>query len=264
MYKSVQSKLSPVIVNGFIDGTHPIAEDRRAAVPTTSPPCAKRRSNIDNVVQIFDGVHEMLVRHCVPAVVIEQLVRQALYFVDALLVNALLLRRALCDEATTRKMKSNLIVLERWAVSRGLQNTLKEVDPVLAAIELLHVPFTTLEADADLRKIKSLCRPLTAPQVEKLIRSSEQNVSPVMIDRIIHLVLQGTSRSKNASVSSVRSVSSRDAVTSNDDSQIFIDTFATEPLRIPPTVVSTSVVLPASLNLPYVNTPTVSECQSEV
>jgi myosin heavy subunit len=243
LYKVVQNMLSPVIVNGFIDNTHPLND--KASALQNSPQkqqqqqqqtgsSARLRSNVDNVIHIFSNVYATLVRLCVPQSITEQLIKQALYFVDALLINALLLRRTLCDQAVVRKMKGNLEMLKRWIVAHEMEAAVKQLDPIMAATEVLCLRPSSFESEEDLRKLRNITRSLTSHQLEKLLLSSTHNISPATVQRVMRYLQQDHLSTAQA--------------------QIFVDTFFSEKLQLGQDLNYQNVGIPTSLSLPpFVN-----------
>lgn len=129
---------------------------------------------------------------------IEQIFQQLFYYICAVALNNLMLRRDLCTWKTGMKLKFNVGCLESWVKKKKMPETVIQPSAPLTEAALL---MQSRKSDADVESITEICPSLTGAQVLKLIKSytsddCEDAISPSFIEKLSKKL-----REKNDSVS---------------------------------------------------------------
>ena len=234
LWKHIQNGLSPIIVNGFLEAPPPLLQEDASSARATLPSSRYRSSSsLQSVLHLLSGTHRLLERYCVPGTIREQIFSHASYFVNALLLNSLLLRKSLCDVSTAQIIQGNLSKLETWAVAHHLTDFMHNLMAVRSATHLLRISLEDVPTEK-IPDLVQLCDSLNSFQVEKLLRASPQNVPSSVILRIIQECRRHKDDARNT--------------------QLFVDTFHSSPLQLDDFRLEAMdcVPIPSTISLPYV------------
>lgn len=117
---------------------------------------------------------------------IEQIFKQLIYYICAISLNNLMLRKDLCVWKTGMKIRYNIGCLEHWVKKMRMpEEVLKPLVPLTQVSFLLQ----SRKSEEDVKTIFELCTHLTTAQVLKIIKSytlddSELPITPIFIEKL--------------------------------------------------------------------------------
>ena len=132
--KHVEHRINDWIVPGFLD-YEPIKEMK-------NPAKAKQRggeSTVNRVLDYMSGVVKTLITNGVEPLLIQQLFAQIFNFINATMVNNLMLRKDLCHWSSGMQIRHNLAELEEWSQNHSLGNLKGRLVEVTQVCQLLQV-----------------------------------------------------------------------------------------------------------------------------
>lgn len=159
--------------------------------------------------------------------IIDQILRQVFYFVDAVLMNSLLLRKNLCEPTTASFIHDNIVELERL-VSQSNVRCKNLLIHSSAATELLQIPPAELDQDI-LQSIIGDRKALNCYQVEKLLRMNASKTPSSLLNQVSCMVRDRRTVGKQ-------------------NESVFMDTFLSFEFRMPETMMK-PVSMPAFIRL---------------
>nr|XP_023664120.1 unconventional myosin-Vb isoform X2 [Paramormyrops kingsleyae] len=100
--------------------------------------------------------------------IIQQVVRQLFYCINAITLNNLLLRKDVCSWTSGIQLRYNISQMEEWLRGKNLhqRGAMATLEPLIQAAQLLQVKKKTSQ---DAEKICSLCSALTTQQIVKIL-----------------------------------------------------------------------------------------------
>ena len=132
--KHIEHRINDWIVPGFLD-YEPIKEMK-------NPAKAKQRggeSTVNRVLDYMSGVIKTLITNSVDPLLIQQLFAQIFFFINATMVNNLMLRKDLCHWSSGMQIRHNLAELEEWSQNHSLGNLKGRLVEVTQVCQLLQV-----------------------------------------------------------------------------------------------------------------------------
>eukprot|EP00053_Salpingoeca_punica_P009393 m.84178 g.84178 ORF g.84178 m.84178 type:complete len:180 (+) comp15007_c0_seq1:1422-1961(+) len=108
----------------------------------------------------------MLQRHFVEPKLIRQIFKQIFYFINATLVNNILLRKDCCHWSKGMQVRYNLTKVEEWARKNGLDDVSDQLAEAIEISKLLQVNKTRRE---DVDVICETCEHLNTLQIQKIL-----------------------------------------------------------------------------------------------
>ncbi|KAL7048410.1 hypothetical protein ACKWTF_003346 [Chironomus riparius] len=117
---------------------------------------------------------------------IEQIFQELFYYICAVALNNLMLRRDLCTWKTGMKLKFNLSCLETWVKKQKMSESVIKPSSALTEAALL---MQSRKSDSDVDSICEISPSLTSAQILKLIKSytpddCEDSISPKLIEKL--------------------------------------------------------------------------------
>jgi len=168
--KTIQDDLQPMIVSGMLEH-----DSIPGMASTTSFSGGRKKSTTDNhdTISIINRLQfylQLMSTQSVSFSIIKQLVRQVLYFINASLVNTLLLRKDLCHWSKGIQIRYNLSQVEQWVREQNMDiedtTVLDSLAEIRQASQLLQMNKSTNDNAA---AICETCHSLNPLQIQKLL-----------------------------------------------------------------------------------------------
>uniref|UniRef100_A0A8C9WB91 Myosin VB n=1 Tax=Scleropages formosus TaxID=113540 RepID=A0A8C9WB91_SCLFO len=180
--------------------------------------------------------HSTMADHGLDPEIVQQVIRQLFYCINAITLNNLLLRKDVCSWSTGLQLRYNISQLEEWLRGKNLHQTatVGTMEPLIQAAQLLQVKKKTSQ---DAEEICSLCTALTAQQIVK----------------ILNLYTPLNEFEERVTVSFIRNIQGR-LQERNDPPTLLVDTKHIFPVLFPYTPSALSLEnlhIPASLSLDF-------------
>uniref|UniRef100_A0AAR2KID0 Myosin VAb n=1 Tax=Pygocentrus nattereri TaxID=42514 RepID=A0AAR2KID0_PYGNA len=171
LIKCMESILQPMIVAGMLEqetipvvlGLKPTGLRKR----TSSFP-EESSYTLDSILKQLESFHSTLLQHGNDTDLVKQVVKQQFYFICAVTLNSLLLRKDMCSWSKGLQIRYNVSQLEEWLMDKGIQvgGVREMLEPLIQATKLLQVNKKTEE---DAKAIATMCTALTATQIVKIL-----------------------------------------------------------------------------------------------
>ncbi|XP_043934210.1 unconventional myosin-Vb isoform X2 [Protopterus annectens] len=237
-----EAMLQPMIVSAMLEN-----ESIQGMFGVKAPGYRKRSSSMvdgDNtysleaVIRQLNSFYVMMAEHGLDPEIIQQVVRQLLYEINAVTLNNLLLRKDVCSWSTGMQLRYNISQLEDWLRGKNLHQSsiVQTLEPLIQAAQLLQVKKKTQE---DAEAICSMCTALTTQQIVK----------------ILNLYTPLNEFEERVTVSFIRNIQA-ELQERNDPPQLLLDFKHTFPVLFPynPSALSLDTLhIPASLNLEFLS-----------
>ncbi|XP_036432367.1 LOW QUALITY PROTEIN: unconventional myosin-Va [Colossoma macropomum] len=239
LIKCMESVLQPMIVAGMLEqetipvvlGLKPTGLRKR----TSSFP-EESSYTLDSILKQLELFHSTLLQHGNDPDLVKQVVKQQFYFICAVTLNSLLLRKDMCSWSKGLQIRYNVSQLEEWLMDKGIQGggVREMLEPLIQATKLLQVNKKTEE---DAKAIATMCTALTAAQIVK----------------ILNLYTPVNEFEERVSVSCMKSVQAllKDR---QESPQLLMDSKTVFPITFPfnPSYVALeNIQIPASLNINF-------------
>ncbi|XP_059615279.1 unconventional myosin-Va isoform X2 [Phlebotomus argentipes] len=159
---------------------------RTASLELASPPGQGGKSFVEQLVEQLEQYYKQFDFFGLELCYIEQVLKQLMYYINAVALNNLMLRQELCTWATGMKMRYNVGCIETWVREKKLpKDILAPLKPLIQVTALLQ----SRKFEEDVETIYDLCPCLTSAQVLKIIKSYtaddlENPVTPVFIEKL--------------------------------------------------------------------------------
>ncbi|XP_049330371.1 unconventional myosin-Va isoform X2 [Astyanax mexicanus] len=239
LIKCMENILQPMIVAGMLE------QDTIPVLLGPKPTGLRKRTSsfpqdssfsLESLLKQLSSFHSTLLQHGNDPDLIRQVVKQQFYFIGAVTLNSLLLRKDMCSWNKGLQIRYNVSQLEEWLMDAGIQGGgMREMlEPLIQATKLLQVNKKTEE---DAEAIATMCTALTAAQIVK----------------ILNLYTPINEFEERVSVSCMKAVQ---ALLKNrqESPQLLMDSKIVFPITFPfnPSPVALeSIQIPASLNLSF-------------
>ena len=239
LIKSMQNSLSPVVVTALVSEASSKVETYRSKGRGSFT--NKFRTALESVFHCLTSALASCHKYLIPDDVIHQIFGQVFYFMDAVLMNSLLLRKKLCNVDNANRIKINLASIEEWMENNHLMaiSTSHKMNMTRAAVELLKLPLSQMTS-SDAEGLVKMTLSLNYSQIEKLLRNAVDDLN----DALLFAVRQQYTQEHSDETAS---------------DQLFLDTFLTQALKIPSILCIDEVTIPESFVVPYVRRGTVNQ-----
>ncbi|KAL4617287.1 unconventional myosin-Vb isoform X3 [Arapaima gigas] len=120
------------------------------------------------LIRQLSQFHNVMSEHGLDPEIVQQVVRQLFYCINAVTLNNLLLRKDVCSWSTGMQLRYNISQMEEWLRGKNLHQpaTVATMEPLIQAAQLLQVKKKTSQ---DAEEICTLCAALTAQQIVKIL-----------------------------------------------------------------------------------------------
>ncbi|XP_072528418.1 unconventional myosin-Va isoform X2 [Salminus brasiliensis] len=239
LIKCMENILQPMIVAGMLEqdtipvlmGPKPTGLRKR----TSSVP-EEGAYSLESILKQLSSFHSTLLQHGNDPDLVRQVVKQQFYFIGAVTLNSLLLRKDMCSWNKGLQIRYNVSQLEEWLMDKDIQGggVREMLEPLIQATKLLQVNKKSKE---DAEAIATMCTALTAAQIVK----------------ILNLYTPVNEFEERVSVSCMKAVQAllKDR---QESPQLLMDSKTVFPITFPfnPSPVALeSIQIPASLNLSF-------------
>jgi len=169
MVHNIQSRINTLIVPGMLE------YESIPGIVSTLKRFKSERKNSEEIITVKDITHKLsailavLNAHCVETSLIKQIFRQIYYFINATMVNNILLRKDMCHWSRGLQIKFNLTQLEEWCRTNQLHenyHVVEQLEPITEVVQLLQVSKKSLD---DIDGIMAIITKLNALQVQKIL-----------------------------------------------------------------------------------------------
>ncbi|XP_061670518.1 unconventional myosin-Va isoform X7 [Syngnathoides biaculeatus] len=239
LIKCMENILYPMIVSGMLE--HETIQGVSGAKPTglrkrTSSIADEGMNTLDSILRQLNAFHSTMCQHGTDPELIKQVVKQQFYFIGAVTLNNLLLRKDMCSWSKGMQIRYNVSQLEEWLRDKGLMNcgAKETLEPLIQAAQLLQVKKKT---DEDAEAICSMCLALTTAQIVK----------------VLNLYTPVNEFEERVSVSFIRTIQTR-LRDRYGSPQLLMDTKIIYPITFPfnpSSLALETVQIPSSLNLAF-------------
>ncbi|XP_061621677.1 unconventional myosin-Va isoform X2 [Phyllopteryx taeniolatus] len=239
LIKCMEHILYPMIVSGMLE--HETIQGVSGAKPTglrkrTSSIADEGTDTLDSILRQLNAFHSTMCQHGTDPELIKQVVKQQFYFIGAVTLNNLLLRKDMCSWSKGMQIRYNVSQLEEWLRDKGLMNcgAKETLEPLIQAAQLLQVKKKT---DEDADAICSMCLALTTAQIVK----------------VLNLYTPVNEFEERVSVSFIRTIQTRLRDRCGSP-QLLMDTKIIYPITFPfnpSSLALETIQIPSSLNLAF-------------
>ncbi|XP_046985911.1 unconventional myosin-Vb-like [Schistocerca americana] len=209
----IQEKIQPLVVPATLEHeeisgltSQRVSGKRGRAVLSSwdSEPFLGVRKSLDALLQELNYIYKIMGNHGVDPELTVQIFRQVFYFICAISMNNLLLRKDLCHWSTGMQIRYNLSHLEQWCRDMRLQYTdvPTTLQPIIQAAHLLQAR----KLDEDVQHVCNMCDKLSMLQIIKILNlyttidESEECVPVSFICRIQAKLLERSEPQKQATL----------------------------------------------------------------
>ncbi|XP_046985920.1 unconventional myosin-Va-like [Schistocerca americana] len=172
----IQEKIEPLVVPAILEHeeisglTSQIASGKRGRAVLSSwdsEPFLGVQKSLDALLQELNYIYKIMGNHGVDIELTVQIFRQVFYFICAISVNNLLLRKDLCHWSKGMQIRYNLSHLEQWCRDMRLQCTdvPTTLQPIIQAAHLLQAR----KLDEDVQHVCNMCDKLSMLQATLLM-----------------------------------------------------------------------------------------------
>ncbi|XP_055305869.1 unconventional myosin-Vb isoform X2 [Sitodiplosis mosellana] len=140
-----------------------------------------------SLVNQLDHFYELFKTFGLDDIFIDQIFKQFFYYICAISLNNLMLRRELCMWKTGMRIRYNISCLEEWARKMKMSNEITE--PLTPLIQVASLLQARKETDQDVQVILDICSTLSTAQVIKILKSytlddCEAPIKPAFIEKL--------------------------------------------------------------------------------
>ncbi|XP_055310995.1 unconventional myosin-Va-like, partial [Sitodiplosis mosellana] len=140
-----------------------------------------------SLVNQLDHFYELFKTFGLDDIFIDQIFKQFFYYICAISLNNLMLRRELCMWKTGMRIRYNISCLEEWARKMKMSNEITE--PLTPLIQVASLLQARKETDQDVQVILDICSTLSTAQVIKILKSytlddCEAPIKPAFIENL--------------------------------------------------------------------------------
>ncbi|XP_046985916.1 unconventional myosin-Va-like [Schistocerca americana] len=209
----IQEKIEPLVVPAILEHEEisgltsqiPSGKRGRAVLSSwDSEPFLGVQKSLDALLQELNYIYKIMGNHGVDIELTVQIFRQVFYFICAISVNNLLLRKDLCHWSKGMQIRYNLSHLEQWCRDMRLQCTdvPTTLQPIIQAAHLLQAR----KLDEDVQHVCNMCDKLSMLQIIKILNlyttidESEECVPVSFICRIQAKLLERSEPQKQATL----------------------------------------------------------------
>jgi len=176
MVHNVQTRINNLIVPGMLEYESipgVVSTLRRFKNEQIKRP-SEEIITVKDITNKLSAILAVLNAHCVEPSLIKQIFRQIYYFINATMINNILLRKDMCHWSRGLQIKFNLTQLEEWCRTNQLhgKNVVEQLEPITEVVQLLQVNKKSLE---DVDGIIAIVKHLNALQVQKLLSMYSPN-----------------------------------------------------------------------------------------
>ncbi|KAM4807530.1 unconventional myosin-Vb isoform 2-T2 [Rhinophrynus dorsalis] len=194
--------------------------------------------SLEAIIRQLNTFNSIMCDHGLDPEIIQQVIKQLFYMINAVALNNLLLRKDICSWSTGMQLRYNISQLEEWLRGKNLHpsGAVQTMEPLIQAAQLLQLKKKTQE---DSEAICSLCNALTTQQIVK----------------ILNLYTPVNEFEERVTVAFIRSIQAQ-LQDRNDPPQLLLDSKYMFPVLFPfnPSLITLdSVHIPASLQLDFLN-----------
>ncbi|XP_049955342.1 unconventional myosin-Va-like [Schistocerca serialis cubense] len=168
----IQEKIQPLVVPAILEHeeisglTSQIASGKRGRAVLSSwdsEPFLGVQKSLDALLQELNYIYKIMGNHGVDPELTVQIFRQVFYFICAISMNNLLLRKDLCHWSKGMQIRYNLSHLEQWCRDMRLQYTVvpTTLQPTIQAAHLLQAR----KLDEDVQHVCNMCDKLSMLQI---------------------------------------------------------------------------------------------------
>ncbi|XP_062828631.1 unconventional myosin-Vb isoform X3 [Anolis carolinensis] len=172
LIKIAEGVLQPMIVTAVLEnesiqslsGIKPMGYRKRSS----SMENTDNSYTLEAIIHQLNTFHSTMYDQGLDPEIIQQVVKQLFYMINAVALNNLLLRKDVCSWSTGMQLRFNISQLEEWLRGKNLHQSgaAKTLEPLIQAAQLLQLKKKTSE---DAEAICSLCTSLTMQQIVKIL-----------------------------------------------------------------------------------------------
>uniref|UniRef100_A0A8C5LN51 Unconventional myosin-Vb n=1 Tax=Leptobrachium leishanense TaxID=445787 RepID=A0A8C5LN51_9ANUR len=242
LIKISEGHLQPMIVSAMLEnesiqglsGVKPTGYRKRSS----SMVDGDNTYSLEAVIRQLNQFNSIMCDHGLDPEIIQQVIKQLFYMINAVTLNNLLLRKDVCSWSTGMQLRYNISQLEEWLRGKNLHpsGAAHTMEPLIQAAQLLQLKKKTQE---DSEAICSLCTALTTQQIVK----------------ILNLYTPVNEFEERVSVAFIRSIQAQ-LQERKDPPQLLLDSKYIFPVLFPfnPSAITMDTIhIPAALNLDFLN-----------
>ncbi|XP_066501626.1 unconventional myosin-Vb isoform X1 [Hoplias malabaricus] len=242
LIKIAESILQPMIVSamlesGSLTGVKPMGYRHRSS----SMDCETGGPggySLEGLIRQLSQFNTIMGEHGLDPEIVQQVIRQLFYSINAVTLNNLLLRKDVCSWSTGMQLRYNISQIEEWLRGKNLHQSgsVGTLEPLIQAAQLLQLRKKTSQ---DAEAICNSCSVLTTQQIVK----------------ILNLYTPLNEFEERVTVSFIRDIQNR-LKGKVETNQLLVDTKHTFPVLFPytPSALSLETIhIPASLNLDFLS-----------
>ncbi|CAH2296742.1 unconventional myosin-Vb isoform X2 [Pelobates cultripes] len=242
LIKISEGLLQPMIVSAMLEnesiqglsGVKPTGYRKRSS----SMVDGDNSYSLEAVIRQLSQFHSIMCDHGLDPEIIQQVIKQLFYMINAVSLNNLLLRKDVCSWSTGMQLRYNISQLEEWLRGKNLHpsGAAQTMEPLIQAAQLLQLKKKTQE---DAEAICSLCTVLTMQQIVK----------------ILNLYTPVNEFEERVTVSFIRTIQAQ-LQERNDPPQLLLDSKFIFPVLFPfsPSAITLDTIhIPAALHLDFLN-----------
>ena len=150
-------------------------------------PAVLENEGMDQLIRVLTFFHSTLIKHGLDPEIISQLFRQLFYFICAVAVNNLLLRKDMCHRSRGVQIRHNTAQLEQWARDQKVHseqiNVIEALTQIVQASQLLQAR----KSEDDVQTICYMTSKLKVSQIIKILNlhtpadEFEERVTPAFV-----------------------------------------------------------------------------------
>ncbi|XP_057301771.1 unconventional myosin-Va-like isoform X2 [Hydractinia symbiolongicarpus] len=202
MASNIQSRVNNLIVPGMLE------YESIPGVVSTLRRFKSEKKKSEEIITVKDITNKLsailavLNAHCVDPSLIKQIFRQIYYYINATMVNNILLRKDMCHWSRGLQIKFNLTQLEEWCRTNQLHENFGVVDqlePITEVVQLLQVNKRSLD---DVDGIIAITSKLNSLQVQKILSmyTPPNEYEPRVPGNLIRAVVNKMQKTEGASL----------------------------------------------------------------
>ncbi|XP_063816428.1 unconventional myosin-Vb isoform X1 [Pseudophryne corroboree] len=243
LIKIMEGLLQPMIVSAMLEsesiqglsGVKPTGYRKRSSSMVDG---GDNCYSLEAVIRQLNTFNTTMCDHGLDPEIIQQVLKQLFYMINAVALNNLLLRKDICSWSTGMQLRYNISQLEEWLRGKNLHNSgaAQTMEPLIQAAQLLQLKKKTQE---DSEAICSLCTALTTQQIVK----------------ILNLYTPVNEFEERVTVSFIRSIQAQ-LHERKDPPHLLLDSKYMFPVLFPfnPSLITLDTVhIPAALHLDFLN-----------
>ncbi|XP_068107476.1 unconventional myosin-Vb isoform X2 [Hyperolius riggenbachi] len=243
LIKIAESLLQPMIVSAMLEtesiqglsGVKPTGYRKRSSSMVDG---GDNSYSLEAIIRQLNAFNTIMRDHGLDPEIIQQVLKQLFYMINAVSLNNLLLRKDMCSWSTGMQLRYNISQLEEWLRGKNLHisGAAQTMEPLIQAAQLLQLKKKT---QGDAEAICSLCTALTTQQIVK----------------ILNLYTPVNEFEERVTVSFIRSIQAQ-LQDRKDPPQLLLDSKYMFPVLFPfnPSLITMDTIqIPAALHLDFLN-----------